>query len=98
MNILKYYDLETGIYSQDNRKNLTGLSRGVMWSALLFRSYFAAAWRLEWKSQSEQGLQGYGSGQEGAIENYTNEVALGRAWSEQIQRIYERVDLMRFND
>lgn len=47
MNRLKYYDLESGIYPQDNRKTLTGLSRGAMWSALLIRSYSAAVWRLD---------------------------------------------------
>lgn len=33
-----------------------------------------------------------------AMESYTKEVALGRAWNEQIQRIYKRVDFMKSND
>ena len=55
INRLEYYDLEFGILPQANRKTLTGLSRGVMWSGLLFRSYSAAVWRLDWKSQGEAG-------------------------------------------
>lgn len=33
-----------------------------------------------------------------AMENYIKEVTLGRAWSEQIQGIYKKVDLMRIAD
>ena len=36
INRLEYHDLEFGIYPQDNRRNLTGINRGVMWSDFLF--------------------------------------------------------------
>lgn len=47
-----------------------------------------------WTGSSEA----VGASQVRAMENYTKELKLGRAWREQIQGIYKKVDLRRFCD